>query len=88
MTATLEFNGLNDLYDTTCMTQVVWLLANSYKLMYKYLYQLLKNGMSYIFSNLYERNRPITFHVSQSCIILMKNLVKWIELKSGDLFLS
>ena len=36
--------------------------------------QLLRNRMSSISSNLYEKNRPIKFHVSQCWIILKKNL--------------
>ena len=44
----------------------------------------LKNRMSSISSNLYEGNRPITFHVSRCWIILKKNLVQWMELKSLD----
>ena len=66
------------MYDTTYMTQLVWLckIANSYKLDV----QLLENRMSSISSNLYEGNKPITFQVSQCWIISKKNLV---EPKSG-----
>ena len=55
--------------------------------MYKYLYDTtLKNRMSSISSNLHEGNRPVTFHVSQCWIILKKNPLQWLKLKSGDLF--
>ena len=48
--------------------------------------QLLKNRMSSISSNLYEENRPITFHVLECWIFMKKNLVQWMTLKLGDLF--
>ena len=76
---------LNDLYDTTCMIQLVWLckMENLYKnLIYTYLYDITFS----VSSTLYEGNRPITFHVLQCWIILKKNIVQLIELNSGDLF--
>ena len=69
---------LNDLYDTTCIIQLVWLckIVNSYKFDAQIfvLYNFSKIGWVLFLPTCMKKMRPITFEVSECWIILKKLL--------------